>query len=325
MWKNARIVNSLLLAAVLALAGCSPLTTSPSLERAPLKVEWRNWEGDYTLLIASEKGFFAEHGVEVEPVYYETFSSAVPDLGMNRLDGGLFAVGDLLAASTATEVQGIAVYDSGRFSNVVSRQDIPSIVDLKGKKIGVDIGTAGELFVREMLHDSGMSINDVTLVDVIPEEVPVRLSEDLDAGYVWAPYDQIALKAGGKILYSRGVTGSLMPNVIVFRTDVIENRPEDVRAFLDAWFEALEYRLANPQESNQIIANVLEKTPGEVSPSGKVQFYTREDNELLFDTSSMPFSSIYYSAQVNLEFQVKSGSITRMVDLQTILNRSFLK
>ena len=53
------------------LSACSGISKS---ERSPLKVEWTLWWGDYTIIIAREKGFFEKHGVEVELIFYEVFS-----------------------------------------------------------------------------------------------------------------------------------------------------------------------------------------------------------------------------------------------------------
>jgi NitT/TauT family transport system substrate-binding protein len=324
MRKKIWIVNNLLLIAALILSGCGGLAASKK-EKVPLRVEWTIWEGDYTLLVAQEKGFFERHGVKVEPVFYETFSSVFPDMASRRVDAGLFAVGDLVLAATVVDATAVAVYDSGGSSTVVSRAEIVSVADLRGKTLGVVPGTYGELFVREMLETAGMTIRDVTLVSIEPELLVDRLGTDLDAGYVWAPYDQEALKKGHKILYSRGAVGSLFPDVIVFRSDVVKDRPEDVRAFLNAWFEALEYRLANPDEANQMIARITQKPVEEVAPTGNVQLYSRDDNLKLFNKNSPPETSIYYSAQVNLDFFITSGIVTTPLDLEKLLDPSFVQ
>ncbi len=327
MSKRVQVVSSLLVVAALILSGCGLVTgiNPEPVTHKPLVVEWTIWEGDYTILIAKEKGFFDKHGVEVNLVFYETFSGAVPDLAMNRLDGGLFGIGDLLSAATVTDAQAVAVYDSGGSSAVVANPKIQSIRDLKGKNIGVELGTSGEMYVRAMLQEEGLTINDVTLVDVSPEQVPDRLSADLAAGYVWAPYDQVAMDKGNKLLHTRGSVGSLFQDVIVFRSDVVRERPEDVRAFLDAWFEALDYRMANQAECDQIIAKVTGKPVEEIAQSGKIKLFTRQDNLALFDENGLPGSTIYYSAKVNLDFLVMNGSVTRKMDLHTVLNRSFLQ
>jgi NitT/TauT family transport system substrate-binding protein len=321
--KVVSLVN-LIVVATLLLTGCG-LRSAPAVKKSPIRVEYTIWEGDYTLLVAQEKGFFEKHGVQVEPVFYETFANAVPDMAVNRIDIGLFAVGDLLNITRIADVKGVAVYDSGGTSTVVSQKNIRDIKDLKGKKVGVNIGSTGEMIVREMLSSASMSVSDVELVEVDPEMVVGRLSDDLAAGYVWAPYDTRAVQAGHKVLYSRGAIYSLFPDVIVAREAFAKDRPEDVHAFLDAWFEALEYRLANPDESNQIIAEKTGQKVEDLVSSPELQLYNRADNLLLFDQSDQNDSTIFYSAKVNLDFLVMRGNMTLRPDIHTILDPSFLQ
>ena len=85
--KNAAAKIFFVLALVL-LAACADATSTPS--RKPLKVEWTTWQGDYSLLVADEMGFFDQHGIDVELVYYASTTAAIPDLAGAKLDGGLF-------------------------------------------------------------------------------------------------------------------------------------------------------------------------------------------------------------------------------------------
>jgi len=329
MVKKAMALVNFFLITALFLSGCgvmsSPDQIQPMLEKQPLKVEYTIWQGDYTLLIAQEKGFFEKHGVKVEPVFYETFSTAIPDLAVNRIDIGLFSIGDLLTVTSVANVKGIAVYDSGGVATVVSRSSIQDVTDLKGKRIGVNIGTTGEMLVREMLSQAGMSVSDVELVDANPEDVPQRLSDDLYAGYVWSPHDVRAVQAGHKILYTAASEQSLFPDVIVVRGNLANDRREDMRAFLDAWFEAVDYRLANPDECNQIIAEATGQTMEDLVYTSNIRIFNRSDNLGLFDQNDQNDSTIYHAARVNLDFLVMRGNLTQKPDISTILDPSFLQ
>ncbi len=81
----------LLLGLWAALAGCGLLPETDAASRPPLRVEFTEWWGDYTLIIAQQQGFFQKHGVPVEMVYYPVYSRALPDLAARRIDGGLFS------------------------------------------------------------------------------------------------------------------------------------------------------------------------------------------------------------------------------------------
>ena len=324
MVKKVGSLVHLILIAALFLTGC--VATNAGMEKAPLKVEYTLWEGDYTLLIAQEKGFFEKHGVKVEPVYYETFANALPDMAINRIDIGLFGIGDMLSITRIAKVRGVAVYDSGGTVSIVARKDIRSIADLRGKRIGVNVGTTGEMLVREMLSSASMSVSDVELVDTDPATVPDRLSgDDLAAGYVYAPYDTEAIAGGHKSLYSLRSTQALFPDVIVVREELAKERPEDIRAFLAAWFEAVDYRLANPDECNQIIADKTGQSVDTLSLDADFQIFSRDENQALFSQDAQNDNTIYYAAKTNLDFLVMRGNLTIRPDLQTILDPSFLQ
>jgi NitT/TauT family transport system substrate-binding protein len=133
MIKRTRLLVSIFLIAALFLTGCGQIGQSRS-PLPPLKVEWTRWDGDYTILVAQEKGLFKKHGVEVELLYYDVFSKAITDMAAQRIDAGLFGVGDMLMASRLTDVKGILLYDSGGTSTIVSRSDIHVSRILKVKR-----------------------------------------------------------------------------------------------------------------------------------------------------------------------------------------------
>lgn len=132
--KKNLITKAALLALLLnLLASCAGLSTTP-VPASPLRIEFTQWWGDYTLLVAQEKGFFEKYGVQVEPVYYDIFSKTYPDLASGQLDGALIAVGDTININRSSPMTIIAVYDNGGDDAVIVGPEINSIEDLKEKQ-----------------------------------------------------------------------------------------------------------------------------------------------------------------------------------------------
>jgi NitT/TauT family transport system substrate-binding protein len=323
--SKSRCIACWMLVGFLVLSGCSAFPT-PTPARSPLRVEWSIWEGDYTLLIAQEKGFFQKHGVTVEPIFYDTYSRAVTDLAARQIDAGLFALGDMLVLARIADVKAVMVYDSGGSSYIVAQKAFADIASLKGKRLGVKIGSFGEMVLDQILRKNGLALQDVTLIDTDPELVPAGLSaNEFDAGYVYAPYDQTAIDQGHHIIYAGDDKTILVPDILIFHQSVVNDRPADVRAFTAAWFEAREYRLAHPEECAQIISRLTGMKPEEVGLSGDVKLYSLKDNKQLYNKAGENPSSIFNLARNNLDFLISRGRVTRMPDLNKLLDPGYLQ
>lgn len=307
---------------VVFLTSCS--SQPQMVSQKPLKVEFAFWWGDFTLLVAKEKGFFEKYGVLVEPVYYESFPQAPADLAAGKIDVGLFSIGDVLIASEHTDVKVVAAYDDGGLNTIVAIPEITSVADLQGRQIGVKIGSPYEIFVREMLHTAGLDTSDVVLVNLSAEEIPPAMPDQVQAGFVWEPYTTELLSQGYHILFSSAQISSLYPDLITFRSAVVKERPADVRAFLKAWFEAVEYRMAYPDETREIVAEFLGMSPDEIQADAQLHIMTQADNRMMFQRSPSDASrSIYETAQISADFLIGIGTLTRQPDLNTIFDPTF--
>ena len=322
--KNFRF-SSVILILAFVLSACG---STPEPERPPLVVEYSAWWGDYTLGVAQELGLFEKYGVKVEPVFYEVYSDSFPDMVTGKIDAGLFAMGEALTVSDTTKLKMVAIYDNGGASSVVSIPEIQEPKDLKGKRIGVLVGTSYELYIIEVLKLGGLKPTDVTMVNLSPEEVVAALKNDqIDAAYTWEPVTTDAIAEGYNVIYTSESIGSLfIPDGIVFRAAVVEERPEDIRAFLKAWFEAVEYRQTNPEEANKLIAKFLNIPVEQVEPDDQLKIFTLAETLELFQTNTdgSPGFALDVAMKTG-DYLLQRAIIARMPDYAYFLDPSFLK
>jgi NitT/TauT family transport system substrate-binding protein len=291
-----------------------------------MRVAWTIKEADYTLLVAEKMGYFEKYGLDVEPVFYNATSQAVSDMAGAKIDGGLLTIGDLILASGQTDVKGVMVYDSGAAYSIVASPDIKSVRGLRDKRLGVNLSTSGEMFITYMLSGVSMNTQNIRLFEMAPDQVPQSIPSVIDAGLVWEPYTSEALRAGNVLLYKSDRYSSLIPGLIVFRQAIVEQRPEDIRAFIQAWNEAVDYRTSHPQEVLILIMQETGLTEGELGITGKDKLCTVEDNLALFaENPGKDASSIYYITQFNLDFFIRVGDITKPTDIEILLDPSYLK
>jgi len=324
MSKKGTAAKSLCALVLCLLVACSGSASTPAPE--PLKVEWTMWQGDYSLLIANEMGFFEKRGVDVELVHYDSATQAIPDLAGAKLDGGLFTMGEVLLAANLNDIKGVMVSDNGGIYSIVASSDIRSIRELRGKRIGFNLHTSSEMFVSYMLKSAKMDLSYVEYVELAPEQVPQSIPEQIDAGLVWEPYTSQSLQQGEHVIYQSTNYSTLIPKLIVFRTIVVEQRPEDIRAFIRAWDDAVSYRISHPQESLDIISKATGLPPSDLNLTSNITIYTIADNTKLFaNNPGADASSIYFIAGLNRDFLINAGYITNPPDIDNLLDPSFLK
>jgi NitT/TauT family transport system substrate-binding protein len=321
MQRNLFLKLILLAATIGSLSACTLLGTEEPI-KPPLRIEFAQWWGDYTLLVAQEKGMFKKYGVEVEPVYYDIFSKTYPDLASGQIDGALIAIGDTININRNSPMRVLAVYDNGGNDAVMVGPEIRSIEDLRGKTIGLQIGSQYELTVVKMLQSVKMSISDVNMVAIYPEDALAALeSGQVEAASTWEPYSSEAIAKGYKIIYPQKQL-YLFPDLIVMSKSIVDERPEEVQAFMKAWFEAVEYRLKNPEETRAIAAKYLGISVEEIQPDENLKILTLEDNKKIFSISEA--NSIYSITKTTTDYLISIGAMAQEIDPLELLDPSFL-
>jgi NitT/TauT family transport system substrate-binding protein len=306
--------------ALVFLAACAaPAEQSPA---PPLRVGFNEWWGDYTLLVAQEKGLFEKYGVEVEPVYHENYSDYLIALASGQIDAAFIGMGDAINIHRQYPITVVAVSDDGGEDAIIAAPEISSIRSLMGKKVGITVGTQYELLVIEMLRSAGMSGGDVAIIKVDPQDAVKALkSGQVQAVYTWEPYLSRALAEGYQILY-QDITLPLFPDVIAFQRPIAEQRPDEIKAFLRAWFQAVEYRLQREGETREIAARYLNMSAEQVEPDDNLKLFTLNDNKTFLDVHQA--NSIYQIANTTSEYLVTIGTLTDLTDPLEFISPDFL-
>lgn len=211
-------------------------------------------------IIAAERGYFAEEGVEVELVPFKSAMERDAALQSGNLDG---AVSDLLAVIFARS-GGFSVhatsYTDGNYNLVAGgTAGISSAADLGGKEIAISRNTIIEYVTDEILTVNGMGEQDVSKV-VIPQ-IPVRLemlqSGNLAAAVLPEPMASVAVASGSRYITGSGDLG-INPGVIVFTDSSIKDKGQSIRAMYRAYDKAVKYLNNTPRAD--YIDLVMEKS-----------------------------------------------------------------
>lgn len=317
---------SVLVLAVLGLTACVGRASAPAgltSEHLPLRIAYDFWPGYYPLIIAEAQGYFADNGVRVEAVRPENTDSIIAAFAGGGYDGLAVALGDVINITQANpEVRVIFVTDQSAGGDaLLVTGDIQTVADLRGKRLGTNLGGFGELFITTVLQEHGLTFSDVHWVNVDASEVPEQLrSGALDAAHTWEPYVTEAEQAGARLLFSSRDTPGLIPDVVAFQGATLRERPTEVRGFVAAWFRAVDFWLANPVEGNALIAEALDLPADSITLQG-IELMTLPANQALFDPGA---TSLYSVAQRYVDFFVQKGALTTSPDVNQFIDPSFL-
>ncbi len=260
-----------LLRKMLAAFGAAAILTT-SLYAEPLKIGYSDWPGWVAWEVAIQKGWFKEAGVDVKFDWFE-YVPSMEAFAAGKIDAVCMTNGDaLVTGATGAPSKAILINDYSNGNDmVIAQPGIKSLKDLKGKKIGVEVGFVDHLLLLKGLEGSGMKESDVELVNVPTSETPKALaSGDVAAIAAWQPNSGQALKAvpGSTTIYSSADVPGLIYDVLAVNPASLSARSDDWKKVIQVWNKVAAYinDPATQDDAVKIMASRVNLTPAEYKP-----------------------------------------------------------
>jgi len=179
----------LVVLAALAAAGCgSSSATGSGPDAQPtsvqLALDWYPNPDHVGIYTAISHGDFARAGLDVKPVPPANVSDPLKLIAAGRADIAISYEPELFfAQQSGLPVEAVASVVPVALNSIIARggQGITTPADLKGHSIGVDGSASTSAYLDAVLHHSGLSTSDVTIVNVGFNLVPALLSHKVDA------------------------------------------------------------------------------------------------------------------------------------------------
>lgn len=277
----------------------------------PLKIGYSDWPGWVAWEVAIEKGWFKEAGVDVQFEWFD-YVASMEAFAAGQLDAVAMTNGDALVTG-ATGGKNVMIlindYSNGN-DMIVAAPGIDSIKDLKGKKIGVEIGFVSHLLLLNALEKAGMSEADVELVNVPTNETPqVLASGDVSAIVAWQPSSGQALKqvAGSKAIYTSANEPGLIYDVLAVSPQSLAANKAEWAKVLKVWYRCVDY-IYDPKtqaDALSIMAARVGLESAEYKPFLKGTKILTLDEAKKFFAKGDGFSSIYGSSKIADDFNIK--------------------
>ena len=296
----------------------------------PLKIGYSDWPGWVAWEIAIEKDMFEEAGVEVQFEWFD-YVASMDAFAAGQLDAVAMTNGDALVTG-ATGAKNVMIlindYSNGN-DMVVAAPGIDSIKELKGKKVGVEIGFVGHLLLLNALKAEGMTEKDVTLVNVPTNETPqVLASGDVDAIVAWQPNSGQALTMvpGAKRIYSSADEPGLIYDVLAVSPGSLAQHKAEWLKVLKVWDQAVAY-LKDPKTREEAISIMAARVgiPVEEYKSfiAGTKILTLEEAKP-FMKKTKGFDSLYGSSEIADVFNVANDVYAEGQDVDSYIDASLL-
>jgi aliphatic sulfonates family ABC transporter substrate-binding protein len=228
------------LAASLILAS---LNTLSAQDLKPIKIGFQSGEINVILSYALGSGLFKAHGLDVKTAQFPAGPAMLPALAAGETDiawMGEFPAVTGYSNGLPLEILFMERIDATNVRLAVNpASGITALPDLKGKKIGVAIGSTSHYHFLRALEMAGLKASDVTLVNLAPANMPpAYIANQIDAAFVWEPSVGAIERAGAKPIASTRSLGMITGGVWVARKAFTSGSPETVQLFLKAWDQA---------------------------------------------------------------------------------------
>jgi NitT/TauT family transport system substrate-binding protein len=240
--KNAFSFKKLIVTTVMPVV---MIFSSLSHAAEPLKVAYSDWPGFVAWQVAIDKGWFKEAGLDIKFDWFD-YGASLEAFSAGKVDGVFVTNGDaLVVGSGGAKNTMILITDYSNGNDmIIGKPGIKSLKDLKGKKVGTELGIVDHLLLLDGLEKAGMKESDVTLVNVKINDTPQALaSGDLAAVGTFEPSASQALKLvpGSKPIYTSAKSPGLIYDVLTVSPASLSSRKEDWKKLTAVWGKVVAY------------------------------------------------------------------------------------
>jgi ABC-type nitrate/sulfonate/bicarbonate transport system substrate-binding protein len=219
--------------------------------------------------VGIETGQFAKQGLTVEPSAFGGDAKLQQALAADGIDIGIGSgpgMAFMAKGAPAKAVAAMAGIPTNMAVMVSYNSLIKSVDDLKGKRIGVTtVGSLTDWIGKRIGVVKGWGPKGIDIVAIGGMETArAAMKVNQIDGYISSLESGYTLEEAKEwrvITTATPFVDHFITHVIFAREELIEKRPQAVRAFLQAWFNTIAFMKANKAKTVDITAKVLDLSP----------------------------------------------------------------
>jgi NitT/TauT family transport system substrate-binding protein len=322
-----RLLSSFITAVLLS------LTVTANLSAAePLKIGYSDYPSFVVWEVAIQKGWFKEAGVDVDFVWFE-YGPSIDAYSSGKLDGLNVAASDQLvmagASKAASKTILISDYSYGN-DQIIAKPGVTSLKELKGKKVGVEVGLIDHWLLTEALKTVGMTVADVQLVNVVTTDLPQALaSGQVEAIACWQPSvaQTFTLVPGAKALFTSQQIPGLIYDVLVTTPASLASRRADWLKVCQVWEKVVTY-VQEPSHQDEVMKIMSAKNGVDPVAYAKIfpgsKLHTLAMNKGAFTSLPAGQKTLLEAHKAADEFNRGAGIYQTVLDVPSYLDGSLV-
>lgn len=269
---------------------------------------------------------------EAQFIWFE-YSPSLDAFSSGKLDGLNIAACDQLVIAGASKAVSTTIlitdYTDGN-DQIIAKPGIASLKDLKGKKVGVEVGLVDHLLLVQALKTVGLTIDDITVVNMSTGDTPQALaSGQVDAVATWQPSvsQTFKLVPGAKALFTSKDSPGLIYDTLIVTPGSLSKRRADWIKVCQVWEKVVAY-VQDPKtlpDALKIMAARNGVDPVEyakIFPGSKL--HTLAMNKAAFAPGKTGPGTLYGAGLIADEFNRSQGIYKDTLDVTKFLDGSLI-
>jgi NitT/TauT family transport system substrate-binding protein len=264
--KKIIMLSAVILTVLVVVTGCSLSQEEVNQEAVPIKIGYRAQVFYSPLFVGMEKGYFANHNLEVEPVEFTSTNQLMEALLAGRIDAALGGVNTFILFSIEEKSKGeFNVFTLAHetadnpliFMLAKNDSDVKSVQDLNNRVIGSHPGSAVQI-----MYEKFVKVNDLEGTSLMQMK-PSLLLQSLEAGQIDAmiaiePLPTVGAQKGISKVIDKAIFDKYFVENIPIASSVVSTRfvaeqNQAAKNLVAATAEATDFIEQNPDETKQII------------------------------------------------------------------------
>ncbi|GCF92673.1 sulfonate ABC transporter substrate-binding protein [Enterococcus florum] len=321
---------------VLFLTGCggndggAAEKSSESSSEEPIKIGVSAFPGWYTWYAVQGFGAFEENKVDVELVWFNTYSDSLQAFNSGQIDAVCAALSDTISpALSDVDFKVVLINDnSAGADGIVAQLEIKSLKDLKGKTVATEIGTIEHFFLLNALETVGLTEADIDLTNMTVENAgPAVISGQVDAASLWEPSLSYAASEGDtNLLFDSSEIPGLIPDTLMVSGKLLKEHSDDVQKIVQAYFDGMQQYVEKPDEALGYMAKQADISVEEMKTAmAGARLFSIADNHAAFHETAENYSYLPYTAEKTAKFLLDQKMVSsELEDPEQIFDSSYI-